>query len=579
MATQRLDEGTLLGGRYRIRAIVGRGGMGSVYKAEDTRLDKMVAVKEMLERADTDDEQASAVRQFEREAKLLAQLSHPNLPKVTDYFVDQDKWYLIMEFVEGRTLEQVVQEAGGPLPLLEVLDWGVQLSDVLAYLHGQDPPIVFRDMKPANIMLQSDGIVKLIDFGIARRFQEGAAKDTLLYGSPGYSPPEQYGRRQTDARSDIYSLGATLHHLITGHDPSPTPFKFALASTYVPGIPPELDIFLQRCTEMDGDKRWSSAQMALETLVSIRAKLAAGAQASAPKVTGDPAVKISGPKVPPTPRPSVRPGPPKAAVTGLGIVAVSLLVLGGWMMSRGRPTIKLVKQPAATPKSVTAIPGSSAGGNASAGASIQVSSNVQGARLLVDGKELGTAPGIVPNAAPGDHLVMLVPSEDSGLASAAQFVRVAGRPVVVNLGLMSRGQATGTPQAGAQINRMFGKHGFVTPSGSSEAPVRGALIKGSVRITGAAKKPVLIAFYFYGSDLETPLTPRSPDSPYKNEEGKLCLVLGLTPETDVIDLPGLEAFLPENAFPVPMNQAGYRVSVFVDGVPVYQSNVEMLAGG
>ena len=174
---------SVLGNRYKILEIVGRGGMGTVYRARDTRLDSTVAVKEMTERELPPDERVAAVRQFEREAKLLGQLSHPNLPRVTDYFVEDDRCYLVMEYVDGETLESMLQtEPGSPLPLEQVIEWGVELADTLAYLHSQTPPIVFRDLKPANVMISSDGTVRLIDFGIARRFQAGATKDTSLYG-------------------------------------------------------------------------------------------------------------------------------------------------------------------------------------------------------------------------------------------------------------------------------------------------------------------------------------------------------------------------------------------------------------
>jgi hypothetical protein len=225
-----LNPGTVLQNRYRILRILGQGGMGAVYLAEDLRLNRWLAVKEMLpDPQATYLERQQAQQQFQLEATMLAKLDHPNLPKVYDCLEEGGSFFLAMDFVDGETLEHLLATTPGALPQERVLGWAAQLCDVLAYLHSQQPPIIFRDLKPANIMLDRHGRIKLIDFGIARLFKPGKQTDTLRMGTLGYAPPEQYaGRGQTDKRSDIFSLGATLHHLLTGRDPkAEMPFTFS----------------------------------------------------------------------------------------------------------------------------------------------------------------------------------------------------------------------------------------------------------------------------------------------------------------------------------------------------------------
>ncbi len=209
-----LGPGVVLEKRYRIDRLVGQGGMGAVYCGYDRRLEIAVAIKESLFVA------PDAHRQFQKEARILARLGHPNLPKVTDYFRVGNAEYLVMEFITGKTLEEIIQHSGA-LPEQEVLAWIAQVCDALEYLHGQKPPIVHRDIKPANIILTPDGRIVLVDFGIVK---VGAARMLTSTGAravtPGYSPPEQYGGGGTDVRSDIYSLAATLYTLLTGQVPT-----------------------------------------------------------------------------------------------------------------------------------------------------------------------------------------------------------------------------------------------------------------------------------------------------------------------------------------------------------------------
>ncbi len=261
--TGALAAATLIQQRYRILAQVGKGGFGAVYKAADTKLgDRVVALKEMNQSGLNVQEAAEATENFKREALLLAGLTHPNLPRIYDHFFDAGHWYLVMDFIEGETLEDMLDKAGGKLPVEKALAIGIQLCNVLNYLHTRQPPIIFRDLKPANILLPlpsnsasaTDNSLFLIDFGIARLFKPGQVKDTIAFGSPGYAAPEQYGKAQTTQRSDIYSLGATLHQMLTGDDPSDTPFSFAPLRIAAPA----LEQLILRMVSMDASKRPAS---------------------------------------------------------------------------------------------------------------------------------------------------------------------------------------------------------------------------------------------------------------------------------------------------------------------------------
>jgi len=247
--TGQLPTNTLLGGRYLILHKLGQGGMGAVYQAADNHLsDKLVALKEMSDAALVDPvEKQQALDAFRQEARLLSALAHPNLPRVTDFFSQGNKQYLAMDFVEGHTLGDLLAGRSTPFPEPQVLQWADQMCDVLSYLHSRTPPIVFRDLKPANIMVAPDQKnIKLIDFGIARLFKTGARKDTITLGTPGYAPPEQYGKSQSDARSDIYALGATLHHLLSLRDPGDQPFKFPPLRSLNPAVSSQVEAAIMR---------------------------------------------------------------------------------------------------------------------------------------------------------------------------------------------------------------------------------------------------------------------------------------------------------------------------------------------
>ena len=304
LGTGLLPPQSMLANRYIIFQKVGQGGMGAVYQATDTRLGhKPVAVKEMSDAAITDPLEKQQARQaFEQEAQMLATLNHPNLPRVTDNFSEGGKQYLVMDFIEGQALEEVLNQTPGFLDEEVVVDWGVQLCEVLDYLHRQQLPVIFRDLKPANIMLDRDGKVKLIDFGIARLFKPGKAADTASFGTAGYAPPEQYGKGQTDARSDIYALGATLHNLLTKHDPAQTPFHFPPVRSLNSNVSGAVDQAILRAVAQNPNQRWQSARQMQHALVSP--------QPAVPRPVSTPAAVVPpGTVVTPQPAAAVKPTP------------------------------------------------------------------------------------------------------------------------------------------------------------------------------------------------------------------------------------------------------------------------------
>jgi len=262
--TGMLRTNTVLSNRYAIVHKLGRGGMAVVYLVNDSRLvGKQWAVKEMSDAGLVDPaEKQKAIAAFQQEARLLARLNHQNLTKVVDYFEENNKHYLVIDFVDGQTLDYLLTLRNRPFPEAQVLYWAVQLCKVLSYLHHQSPSIIFRDLKPSNIMIEEkSGAVKLIDFGIARLFKPGQSRDTANFGTAGYAPPEQYGRGQSDARSDIYALGATLHHLLTLRDPAEVPFHFPQIGSLNASVSTHVEAVIGQATEHRPVKRWSSTNV------------------------------------------------------------------------------------------------------------------------------------------------------------------------------------------------------------------------------------------------------------------------------------------------------------------------------
>lgn len=248
----------LIGSRYRILREVGRGGMGVVYLAEDTRTPGVQrALKELLIERAPPDERANLVDAFKREAHLLMTLAHPNLARGYDCFNDGGRDYLVMDYVDGKTLDEVAN--GRPLGEAPVLRFAFQLCDVLAYLHSRVPPIIYRDMKPQNAKLEAaTGRVKLLDFGIARLHKPGKTKDTALLGTPGFAPPEQHGKGQTDARSDIFALGVTLYVLLTYYDVEQNPWRFPPIAERNSGVSPLLEKAIRKAVQLKMADRYQS---------------------------------------------------------------------------------------------------------------------------------------------------------------------------------------------------------------------------------------------------------------------------------------------------------------------------------
>ncbi len=249
--------GEIIDGKYEVLREVGRGGMSVVYLAMDKRLNKQWAIKEF--RKDKDDvSKQVALKALLDEANLMKKLDHPTLPRIVDIIDNHQTVYVIMDYIEGESLNKVL-DAYGAQPQEAVIEWAKQLSDVLDYLHTQNPPVIYRDMKPANIMLKPDGTVRLIDFGIAREYKEGKEGDTEAIGTRGYAAPEQFGGKgQTDARTDIYSLGVTLYHLVTGKNPAEPPYEIYPIRHWNPSFSSGLEWLIQKCTQLNPSDRYQS---------------------------------------------------------------------------------------------------------------------------------------------------------------------------------------------------------------------------------------------------------------------------------------------------------------------------------
>ena len=242
--------------------------MGSVYLAQDTRLPRQWALKELIQNSQVPAEVAEAEAAFVAEAQILSNLNHPSLPRVVDFFQENGRHYLVMDYVEGTTLEQQLEK--GPLSVGEALKLGVQVAETLEYLHGQPQPVIFRDLKPANIIITGSGKPMLVDFGIARVFRHGAGSDTRALGTPGYAAPEQYGRGQSDHRTDLYALGATLHHALSGSDPGESPFQFASLGDRAPA---DLDRLISRAVSLKPEERFQSSLDLRQALQGVEREL------------------------------------------------------------------------------------------------------------------------------------------------------------------------------------------------------------------------------------------------------------------------------------------------------------------
>lgn len=254
-----LEIGSYVDGKYKIMSKIGQGGMSVVYLALNERANKTWAIKEV--RKDGTENKFEVVKQgLIAETEMLKRLSHPHLPSIIDVIDDEDSFLIVMDYIEGKPLSKTLREEGAQ-PLELVVKWAKQLCDVLGYLHSRKPPIIYRDMKPSNVMLKPDGDVTLIDFGTAREYKGGNLEDTTCLGTRGYAAPEQYGGRgETDARTDIFCLGATMYHLLTGHNPSEPPYKMYPITYWNPELSTGLEQIILKCTQENPEDRYQSCE-------------------------------------------------------------------------------------------------------------------------------------------------------------------------------------------------------------------------------------------------------------------------------------------------------------------------------
>ena len=259
------EIGTVIEGKYEILKLIGKGGMSQVYLAMDNNLNKQWAIKEIVKEARNRNNEI-IVQSAIAEANMMKKLDHPCLPRIVDIINRDNVIYVVMDYIEGEPLSKVLQEDGAQ-PQEVVLEWAESLCGVLEYLHSQNPPIIYRDMKPANVMLQPNGNVKLIDFGIAREYKEQNLEDTVSLGTKGYAAPEQFGGRgQTDARTDIYCLGVTLYHLLTGQNPCDPPYELYPIRQYNPNLSAGLENIIIKCTQLNPADRFDSCAELLYAL-------------------------------------------------------------------------------------------------------------------------------------------------------------------------------------------------------------------------------------------------------------------------------------------------------------------------
>lgn len=259
-----LEIGSVIDGKYKILNVVGKGGMSVVYLAMNERANKQWAIKEV--RKDGMQSFEVVKQNLVAETDLLKKLNHPHLPSIIDVIDCDDTFLIIMDYIEGNPLSKAL-ETSGAQNQDDVIEWAKQLCDVLGYLHSRKPPIIYRDMKPSNVMLKPDGNVMLIDFGTAREFKYSSVADTTCLGTQGYAAPEQFGGHgQTDARTDIYCLGATMYHLVTGHNPATPPYEMYPIRQWNPMLSSGLEEIILKCTQRNPEDRYQSCAELLYAL-------------------------------------------------------------------------------------------------------------------------------------------------------------------------------------------------------------------------------------------------------------------------------------------------------------------------
>lgn len=257
--------GQIIDNKYEILALIGQGGMSKVYLARDMHLNKQWAVKEIQKKA-RDKNNEIVVQSAIAEANMIKQLDHPSIVRIVDILDKQNVIYIVEDYIEGETLNFILEKDGAQ-PQELVIEWAMQICEALEYLHTRKPPIIYRDMKPSNVMLKPDGNIKIIDFGIAREYKEHGLADTVSLGTKGYAAPEMFGGKgQTDARTDIYCLGVTLYHLVTGHSPCEPPYELYPIRYWNPQLDPGLEAIIEKCTQLNPNDRYQSCAELLYAL-------------------------------------------------------------------------------------------------------------------------------------------------------------------------------------------------------------------------------------------------------------------------------------------------------------------------
>ena len=251
-----LEIGSVIDGKYKILNKIGQGGMSVVYLAMNERANKPWAIKEI--RKDGVSNYEVVKQNLIAETDILKRLNHPNLPSIIDVIDCEDTFLIVMDYIEGKPLSEALKREGAQ-PQEKVIEWAKQICDVLGYLHSRKPPIIYRDMKPSNVMLRPDGNIMIIDFGTAREYKSASIEDTTCLGTQGYAAPEQFGGHgQTDGRTDIYCLGATLYHLLTGHNPCLPPYEMYPIRQWNPNLSSGLEEIIIKCTQKNPDDRYQS---------------------------------------------------------------------------------------------------------------------------------------------------------------------------------------------------------------------------------------------------------------------------------------------------------------------------------
>lgn len=259
-----LEQGSVLNDKYELLKKIGRGGLSTIYLARDIRLNKMWAVKIVKDKNNT--QSNTIFNSAIQEAKMMKSFNHSAIPNVVDIIAQQNYVAIVMDYVEGETLESIVKEYGAQ-PVEKVVDWAKQICDVLSYLYNLNPPHIYRDMKPSNVILQLNGSIKIVDFGLMRTYKSNQLEDTCNLGTLGYAAPDHFGGNgQTDPCSDIYTIGVTMHRLLTAFDPTIPPYEILPIRKINPDLPGSLEYIISKCTELDRNKRYQTCVELLNDL-------------------------------------------------------------------------------------------------------------------------------------------------------------------------------------------------------------------------------------------------------------------------------------------------------------------------